>query len=693
MRRRFIAILFVLLMVVMQSASLALVPPDGEDPPTGVPDAPDFEGTGGAEPGNEFVILPPTEDTVYVDTEPSGFLSCTEVDPETQEEFTADYANDEILAIFTPDATMTEIEAAFSAAGVYKKRYMTWLVTWVVGLNTPATTCSELQDKVDLLKAQAKVVSVWKNQLAELAAVPNDPYFGPYGWNLDRIGVPTAWDTEKGKYEYTTMGAVDTGVDKDHPDLSPNLRSESDWYNIDPKYYPEHGTGTAGIMSAKTDNALGVSGIVWNGKLIAKFTTRTDSDVKTKINYLLGYSVSGGMPAMNLSLITASVNNGGLRSATNKMLRYGVLPIGAAGNENQERIQYPAGFERCMAVGATDDVMSGLNQVRCNYPNIPKPWGSNWGPADGKEHINMMAPGIDTASTKIDGYRVDFGGTSGATPHVTGVAGLVRSEFQSMGPLDLWHRIEDSASDAVVHLYGNNPIPGYDRYTGWGFLQAQAAVASDATTALTITRSKTHLICLPVWPKENPSYSGWQQSAFIENVLPTAAQVGATSRYIAKIKPGYDVYYRENPSGGNPLLGTVRPYEGFFVKYNGGTGNINVAAQGARAGLKSGHRLEFPLWNRWNMFGNPFFEDITLSDNNISVRRVVETDTSVSYEEKSLSDAIAALWISRTFWYWNPDTAAYGLVYVNNSHTMPPYRGYFLFSNKPNNELYLIVRR
>ena len=128
----------------------------------GPPGPPDFNAPG-AEPGPEFdpIVIP--DDIVYDDSEPSGFITCTESNAETGEVFTANCANDELMVYFTDDATVAEIEAAFTAIGAHKKRYSPWCSMWLIGLDEPAASCAELQAKVDVLSAQPKVSSVWKN--------------------------------------------------------------------------------------------------------------------------------------------------------------------------------------------------------------------------------------------------------------------------------------------------------------------------------------------------------------------------------------------------------------------------------------------------------------------------------------------------------------------------------------------------
>ena len=124
--------------------------------------------------------------------------------------------------------------------------------------------------------------------------LPNDPYF-PLQWWLPYINAPAAWDLEMGDPS-VVIADVDLGVDLDHPDLAPLL-----WRNVleyngsprvdddgngwvddiygwdfvdnDPNPRPEngdyHGTHTAGIAIAATNNGIGGAGVARNCRLMA----------------------------------------------------------------------------------------------------------------------------------------------------------------------------------------------------------------------------------------------------------------------------------------------------------------------------------------------------------------------------------------------------------------------------------------
>jgi hypothetical protein len=585
-------------------------------------------------------------------------------------------ANDEIVLSFVPDATLEQIDAALAAVGAWKKMNIQAAKLWSAGIQS-AATCEELQAKIDQLKANPLVLDADVNVIGEPGeTTPNDPLYPPPPgqdpnfngqWNLRRSGVSVAWDTEQGKGDYSTIGVVDEGVETTHSDLRANL-----WDSQGPR--GSHGTRVTGIAAAVTNNQNMLAGLGWNARAVVKTTDWGYMVTMDKLGNLINCSATrpGGIAAINISGIWCKPYYmwWSMESLMNAAVDRGILPVAAMGNDNKELRLYPAGFLRAMAVGATDhflrDYLTGP-EVRVSFPGW---WGSNYG-----NHISVVAPGVDITTTDLhDSYLTHFAGTSAATPHVTGLADLVRSEFQSMGPLDIRHRIEDTASDNVApNVPGQpDPIPGFDKYTGWGFIKADAAMTS-TTASCTISGDRWHIAILPVWPEENPSYAQWQESTWPQRVLP-AAPAGGT-RLIARIKPYTNDYYTQDQydTNGRPLLDPVTPYRAYWVKYKNCTGNIRIDAQGAQAGLKTGHRVEFRLWaNSQNMVGNPFRSNIQWGDPNIAVRYGHSGTT------KTLSQAINDGVISATAYYWNPGTASYVPVIANTGKVMLPYRGYWI---------------
>ena len=668
------AIMAVLLL--MSTPSMALLPPDppspGGDPPGSPP--PDYPG---ASPGNESVVLPVPEDIVYdaVHAEPSDYLSVWETDPDTGLPVENHYGSDELLVTFTPETTDEEIDQILAGIDGWKKEYVAWVNYYTVGF-APVSAIGELQDKIATLLACPNVVSVERSPLMQSAACPDEWYYGYCNiedgqWNLKRIGMPAAWDIQQGKGDYATVGVVDSGVDKSHPDLQTNLRSESDEH-----HGQAHGTCCTGIVGAVTNNGLGVAGLGWNVRMISKWAYTAmhwswiqdyfyTKRVHNRIGDILRYQTAGGVVSISMSFGSTADPEHFMKSAINNAFERGVLSMAAVGNGNKRtENQRPAIYCRVMGVGASDRYYTPGGAEARVVPHDWTTWGSNWGPC-----LSVLAPGTQIPTTDVDGgYTLGFCGTSAATPTVAGLAALVRSEFQSMGPLDIRHRIEDTASDNVARDLNSSPIAGWDEYTGWGVIRADQALTSDGTFSITIPGNAWNVVNLPVWPKE--ALTGWQTSAFPQNVFP------AGQRSLLVYKPGSDDYYSgtQYDSGGFPLIGLVKPYRAFWVKYDS-VSSVTVTAQGAKAGIKAGHWLEFPLNRGWNLIGDPFLgADLPLSNSNIKFRIGENADY------QSLTEARSNHWIGKIC-RWDVPAQQWVEVVPNSGHVMQPGQGYAVYCN------------
>jgi thermitase len=130
----------------------------------------------------------------------------------------------------------------------------------------------------------------------------------------------------------------------------------------------------------------------------------------------------------------------------------GSLVVAAMGNENTESPSYPASAPGVMAVGATTKA-----DQRSSFSNFGK-------------HISVSAPGSDILSTVPGGKLDTFSGTSMATPHVAGLAALVKSKFPQANAAEIRSRIEKSADDL-----GD---AGFDKRFGHGRINARKAIAN-----------------------------------------------------------------------------------------------------------------------------------------------------------------------------------------------------------------------
>jgi subtilisin family serine protease len=339
----------------------------------------------------------------------------------------------------------------------------------------------------------------------------DDPYFrseGSWGqaypdqWGLHRVGfapggAASLWP-ETGKP--VLVAVIDTGVDRFHPELRDAI-----WVNggevpgngvdDDGNGYPDdvhgwnfadddadtldingHGTVTDGIIAAATGNGAGIAGInPWARIMPVRITTWSGRSTSLRIAEAIRYAVDNGARVINLSY-------GGRQRTWSEYLAvaearsHGVIVVAAAGNDGAEAEgESPAGLPGVVTVAATD-------------PEDRRLGFSNWGSG-----VDIAAPGLDVLSLrarhtdllrfKRDDYApgaVVVGGdrryyrltgTSFSAPFVSGVASLILSTRPELNDAQVMRMLLHSARDIGT--------PGWDQYTGYGRLDARAALAAD----------------------------------------------------------------------------------------------------------------------------------------------------------------------------------------------------------------------
>jgi thermitase len=303
-----------------------------------------------------------------------------------------------------------------------------------------------------------------------------DPFFGNQ-WGLDNTGqaydartgtedadidAPQAWDITTGSAG-VRIAILDSGIDPNHPDLDGKLVGEPKDFTgsltLDDNY--GHGTHVAGIAAAETNNGEGVAGVGYNASLLnVKVLADEGWGASSWVAEGIVWATNDGAHVINMSLGFYRKSRT-LEAAVDYAWNSGVLPVAAAGNDGTSRKLYPAAYPNCMAVAATDD-----DDQRVDEPGW---WASNYG-----EWVDVAAPGLYIYSTfpthdyflgKALNY--DYGsGTSMATPHVAGLAGLLFGQDTLRTNADVRALIEDTA----------DPILGTGTYWVHGRINACNAV-------------------------------------------------------------------------------------------------------------------------------------------------------------------------------------------------------------------------
>ena len=301
---------------------------------------------------------------------------------------------------------------------------------------------------------------------------PNDPSFS-LQWGLPKISAPEAWDLTHG-LNTVKVAVLDTGIDSDHEDLAAKIdqrvklcsggacSSDEDFFG--------HGTHVAGIVAAITNNQIGVAGTGYDIHLLSvkvlndQGSAPGDSTwVQDGIQWVLDNTDA---KVISLSLGGWGYYNPGsinpcdlYQPILDQAHTQGVLVVVAAGNEGSGSIaddicqdQYGNTFRCRFAPGSCNHVLT----VASTTSSDEKSSFSNYG-----DLVDVAAPGSNIYSTFPNhshafqgaGKSLNYdylGGTSMATPFVSGLAGLLFSVDSSLTAVDVRNLIEQKA-DNIGH--------------------------------------------------------------------------------------------------------------------------------------------------------------------------------------------------------------------------------------------------
>lgn len=296
-------------------------------------------------------------------------------------------------------------------------------------------------------------------------------------WGITKVNAPQVWGLN-----YFGAGVkvavLDTGIDYNHPDLSPVYSGGYDFVNNDSYPMDDHGHGThvSGTIAAVA-NSFGVVGAAPGVSLYGvKVLDSGGSGFYSDIIAGIQWSIDNQIKVVNMSL-GGNYGSTSLEVICNSAYNAGVLVVAAAGNDGRangsgDTVDYPGRYSSVLAVAATDS-----SDKRASF--------SSTGPA-----LDLSAPGVNVLSD-IPGSATGIkSGTSMATPHVSGCAALVFSSGNYTNQ-QVWDRLTTTAKDLGA--------TGFDTLYGYGLVDAYAAVTGTppppppdhGTLTGTVTNSST----------------------------------------------------------------------------------------------------------------------------------------------------------------------------------------------------------
>ncbi|WP_096437996.1 S8 family serine peptidase [Alteribacter populi] len=287
-------------------------------------------------------------------------------------------------------------------------------------------------------------------------------------WHYEMINAPQAWDITTGSSD-VIQAVLDTGIDHNHQSLS-NLvdtdlgRSFVGGSTMDVQ---GHGTHVAGTIASYGN----VSGVMHNATLVPVKVLGDDGRGSMYgITQGILYSADIGADVINMSLGGGGYNQS-MDEATQTAVNAGSIVIAASGNEYRNSISYPAAYDSVIAVGSVTS-----NGTRSSF--------SNYG--DGLE---LMAPGSNIYSTVPNNGYDSFSGTSMASPHAAGVAGLMRAVDSSVSVSEARSILQDTAQEAGSFFeYGHGIVDANAAVQALGGGSQPDPEAGETNTSVTTDR-------------------------------------------------------------------------------------------------------------------------------------------------------------------------------------------------------------
>jgi subtilisin family serine protease len=387
---------------------------------------------------------------------------------------------------------------------------------WIVGLDEDA----DVEAAAATFAAIPGVEWAEPDGIAHTVFATNDPYLSSSGawkqsfpdlWGLANIDAQTAWDTTRGAG--VVVAITDTGIDTAHPDISANV-----WHNAgeipgngvdddgngyiddtegwdfaydddDPFDDFGHGTHVAGTVAAVGNNAIGIAGVAWQAQVMAlKGLDASGSGAFSDLAEAIIYAVDNGADVINASWGAAGESDV-VSDAIQTAEAAGVVFVAAAGNSATDASTFfPAADRASICVSAVDsnDTLAWFSNYGTTI-DVAAPGGGDGEPSNVYDPYRSVlslrssgANGTMTSNGKlvVDDDYVRQAGTSMAAPHVAGLAALILADHPEFTVREVRNVIRASADDV-----GD---PGNDRASGYGRIDAAAAVAIPSALEVTI---------------------------------------------------------------------------------------------------------------------------------------------------------------------------------------------------------------
>jgi subtilisin family serine protease len=313
-------------------------------------------------------------------------------------------------------------------------------------------------DLYPILSKDSAVLFLQKDADVSWRSQPNDPLF-PTQWALDSIDIETAWQYTRGGLsqdgDSIVCAIIDGSFDVEHEDLMnniwhnhaeiPNNLIDDDlngwvddytgWqlvYGNDQHNYgnlSNHGTSILGIIAAQGNNNIGVCGLNQQLKLLL-LSAHTGAEITKLSTIIEGFSY---VYEMRKKYNESAGQSGAFVVAVNGS--WGINRGQAADHPIWCALYDSLGKVGVLSIAATtnsDESIDIFGDMPCSCPSSYLLSVGESTRTDAKDggygqiHLDLFAPAATKTTRWFNNYG-DFGGTSGAAPHVSAAVALLYS--------------------------------------------------------------------------------------------------------------------------------------------------------------------------------------------------------------------------------------------------------------------------
>ncbi|MCB0363573.1 MAG: S8 family serine peptidase, partial [Bdellovibrionales bacterium] len=204
-------------------------------------------------------------------------------------------------------------------------------------------------------------------------------------WGIEAVRAPEAWLGSHAGRDVRVL-VLDTGIDKDHPDLASRFEKGKNFADVDLTDAPydyfdniSHGTHVAGTIAAD-GKVSGLVGVAPEARILSARVCSSMGCSSISILDGINWGIQEKVDVMNLSLGGPIPSRAG-EKAYKQAAAAGIVVVCASGNDGVNQVSYPGAYDSTIAVGAVDE-------------DIVKADFSNWG-----SELDIMAPGVNVLSS------------------------------------------------------------------------------------------------------------------------------------------------------------------------------------------------------------------------------------------------------------------------------------------------------